>query len=40
MTDNASLFSESSADFNKSEKYFECILMSASCSSNSAVTKG
>lgn len=40
MKDNVSLFSESSADFNTSEKYFKCILISASCSSNSAVTKG
>lgn len=39
MKDDAYLFSESSADFHESEKYFKCILISTSCSSDSAVTK-
>lgn len=40
MKEDASLFSQGSADFEKSEKYFKCILISISCSSNSVVTKG
>lgn len=38
MKEDASLFSQTCADFNESEKYFKCILIRISFNSKSAVT--